>query len=233
MPTQNHQTEAKASWDKVWDKVFQELEWGKYPGESLIRFIARNFYKRDRKNTKLLEVGCGPGANVWYMAREGFDVYGMEGSKTAVERGKARMEKEGVKVTFSIGDIVALPYQNGFFDGVVDAECLTHNNRENLERILKEIRRVLKTGGLFYSRTFTEQVYLGKNPKQVGPNEFIEASDGPFFGRGFVRLTTREGVEELYGKYFKILSVDKNDYTEQNGKILISEWVIICQKEGK
>ena len=60
-------------WNKVWEKVFRENEWGKYPSESLIRFVARNFYKADdRFAVKILEVGCGTGANLWYMLREGF-----------------------------------------------------------------------------------------------------------------------------------------------------------------
>ena len=33
-------------WDKGWDKIFSTAEWGKYPGEELIRFIARNFFSR-------------------------------------------------------------------------------------------------------------------------------------------------------------------------------------------
>jgi tRNA G46 methylase TrmB len=52
-----------------------QQEWGKYPPEHVIRFVARNFYRvPDRKYVHLLEVGCGPGANVWFMAREGFAV---------------------------------------------------------------------------------------------------------------------------------------------------------------
>lgn len=35
------------SWDPIWEKVFKDNEWGKYPGENLIQFVARNFYKRE------------------------------------------------------------------------------------------------------------------------------------------------------------------------------------------
>ena len=35
---------------EVWEKIFQENEWGKYPSVPVIRFIARNFYKM--KNRK-------------------------------------------------------------------------------------------------------------------------------------------------------------------------------------
>ena len=37
----------------------------------------------DRRSVRLLEVGCGPGGNVWYMAREGYQVSG-DGSAVAM-----------------------------------------------------------------------------------------------------------------------------------------------------
>ena len=59
------------SWDATWEEVFRQQEWGKYPGEDLIRFVARNFYNVEkRSDIKILEVGCGPGANLWFIARE-------------------------------------------------------------------------------------------------------------------------------------------------------------------
>jgi hypothetical protein len=58
-------------WDPVWENIFSSIPWGKYPPEELIRFVARNFYAALQRNRiKLLEMGCGPGANLWYMARE-------------------------------------------------------------------------------------------------------------------------------------------------------------------
>ena len=34
------------AWDSVWDGVFRENEWGKYPDENLIRFVAGKYYAR-------------------------------------------------------------------------------------------------------------------------------------------------------------------------------------------
>ena len=31
-------SEINKSWDPIWEKVFLESPWGKYPGESLIQF---------------------------------------------------------------------------------------------------------------------------------------------------------------------------------------------------
>ena len=84
-----------SSWNPIWENVFVNNEWGKYPSESLIQFIAHNFYKKNRSEVKLLEVGCGTGANVWYITREGFDGNGIDGSETAIKRGIARFVVEG------------------------------------------------------------------------------------------------------------------------------------------
>ncbi len=78
---------------KIWENIFQNKEWGKYPPIPLVRFVAKNFYNvPNRKEIKILELGFGTGANLWYLAREGFSVYGIEGSKTAVEKAIKRFK---------------------------------------------------------------------------------------------------------------------------------------------
>lgn len=57
---------------------------------SLVIFYA----VEDRATIKVLEVGCGPGANIWYLAREGFSVYAVEGSASAIEKAHNRLAAE-------------------------------------------------------------------------------------------------------------------------------------------
>ena len=218
------------SWDPVWEKVFQEQEWGKYPSESLIRFIARNFYKKDRQNTKILEVGCGTGANIWYLSREGFDTYGIDGSNTGILLATKRLENENLKAHLSTDDILALPYENDFFDCVIDVECLYANNYKNSSKILLDIKRVLKKGGLFYSRTFSDHMFVG-NAHPISENlEFKYIDEGPLAGKGFVRLSSRNLIKKLYCKFFNLRTVDLLEYSRDNGQMKISEWIIIGEK---
>ena len=116
----------------VWDKIFNEKEWGKYPSEDLIRFIAKYFYNssNDRKNIKILEIGSGPGANLWFLAREGFCVYGIDLSKKAIEISKERLELEvsGWKGSLFCGDISNLNFEDDFFDAVIDIEAGSCND---------------------------------------------------------------------------------------------------------
>src|SRR5207247_2009282 len=83
------------SWDPVWEGVFTSQNWGKYPGEDVIRFVARNYYAaEDRSKVRFLEVGSGTGANLWFLAREGFSAHGMEGSPTAAGLARQRLDSE-------------------------------------------------------------------------------------------------------------------------------------------
>ena len=213
----------------IWELFFSG-EVGKYPSEHLIRFVANNFYKNDRRSTRILEVGCGPGANIWYISREGFDPYGIDGSPTAIKKAIKRLGDENLIADFKVGDINKLPYENNFFDAIIDNECIYSNTYYDSNLIMQEIKRVLKKDGLFFSRTFAEDTYIGENSKQIGYLAFEEATDGPMAHHGFIRLTDKRIIDELYGKYFMVISLDKMTYTRNNGEYTISEWIIISKK---
>src|SRR5258705_850256 len=80
-----------SSFDPVWEEIFRAQEWGRYPDAYVVRFVARNFYARERRTVRLLDVGSGPGASTWYMAREGFAVAAIDGSAAALARLEQRL----------------------------------------------------------------------------------------------------------------------------------------------
>jgi SAM-dependent methyltransferase len=222
---------AIVSWDPVWEKIFRENEWGKYPSESLIRFIARNFYSSDRREIRILEVGCGTGANLWFISREGFGAYGIDGSRVAIDKASERLKEEGLCAELHVGDIVELsPFQDNFFDAVIDVECIYSNNAVNARKIFSEINRVLKNNGLFYSRTFSDKTSVGEAADYISELEVLNASEGPLQGKGFIRLSNEKSIHDLYSPYFKIHSIDTLDYTESNRQMNVSEFIIISSK---
>src|SRR5271155_1362805 len=92
------------TWDPIWEDIFRSRSWGKYPPEHVIRFIALSFSGAvDRSKVRLLEIGFGPGANVWFMAREGFSVSGIDGSPTAIQRAQERLASEGLAADLRVG----------------------------------------------------------------------------------------------------------------------------------
>ncbi len=102
------------SFDSIWEKIHVTQEWGKYPSEFVVRFIARNYYDMDRKTIKVLDFGCGGGSNTWYLAREGFDTYAFDGFKSAIEKVRTRLEGENLPADLKILDVLDLDYADNF-----------------------------------------------------------------------------------------------------------------------
>ena len=220
-------------WNKGWDKIFKENEWGKYPPEELVRFIARNYYSYpNRKDIKILVVGSGTGANLWYLTKEGFGVTGIDGSRVGVERAKKRLKEESLVVNIETGDVVALPFADNSFDCAIDNECIYANSYEDSRKIMSEIHRILKPKGKFFSKTFMAGTYGdGKGKKIEGEkNTYIELCEGALRkGYGIIRFTDEEEIKDLY-KDFNIESIDYVIRSEQNRKYEVKEWIIICSK---
>jgi ubiquinone/menaquinone biosynthesis C-methylase UbiE len=219
------------SWDQTWEKVFASRQWGKYPSESVIRFVARNFFKvPERSEVKILEIGCGGGANLWFLSKEGFCAYGIDGSESAIAQASALMKKEGQQANLFVGDVIALPYQDNFFDAVLDVQCLSHNTMESCSKILSEISRVMKVGGVFYSRTFSDQCSISPNATRLRPFEYKDIPDGNFTGCGYIKLLNTPQVADLYRSRFRINYQDFSSYTYDNGKYNVAEHVLWCEK---
>ena len=221
------------TWNSNWEEIFKNSQRGKYPPEELIRFIARRYYHEpDRKSLKILEVGCGSGANIWYLAREGFAVYGIDGSKTAIHQANLRLDTENLNAELTVGDIINLPYKKDFFDCIIDVECIYANTLADSKNIIEEIYRVLKPGGNFFSKTFMEGIVKpGDGTLLKGePHTYQSISTGPLSAKvGIQRLTSENDIARLYS-VFTIESVDYIIRSEENRKYEIREFLISCKK---
>jgi len=222
-------------WDPGWDDVFRAKDWGSYPPEELVRFMGRNFFSApDRKAVRVLEIGCGAGANLLFLAQEGFDATGLDGSAVALEQAKSRLNARGLSVWLDQGDAMDLPYSDTGFDCVLDIECVYANTLADSRKILGEAHRVLKPGGLLFSKTFM----TGTSGEETGrrmegeDNTFLELPDGPFNkGYGVIRLTAEEEILTLYD-HFDNISVDYVIRSDFNRAKEVREWLITCRRKN-
>lgn len=219
------------SFDPIWDEVFRSQAWGKYPGEDLIRFVARNFYRApDRGAVRILEAGCGPGANLWYIAREGFAAYGVDGSATAISQARARLDSEcrGWKGELKVGDITQLPFEDNSFDAVIDNEAICCNSFENSVRIYDELARVCKPEGKLFSRTFAKGCWGDGTGQPVGRNAWVVA-EGPLLNKGYARFTALSELPELI-RGFHLSEVELLTRTMDARACEVKEWLITGEK---
>lgn len=220
------------SWDPVWEKIFRERSsWGKYPPEELVRFIALNYYQvPDRSQVSILEIGCGPGGGPsWYIAREGFAFFGIDGSKTAIERAKCRFSEETLSGEFVCGPLNELPWKDETFDCVIDVACLQCNSEADTRQILKEVHRVLKTGGRHFSLTLRDGCWGDGLGKRLDDTSMFDVTEGPFAHMGTIRFATRESIISLY-QDFRELQLEYSVRSVDGCRHEISNWIVMCQK---
>ncbi|MCL4440760.1 MAG: class I SAM-dependent methyltransferase [Firmicutes bacterium] len=220
------------SFDLVWEQIHQEQEWGKYPSEEVIRFIARNFYRRNRAEVRLLDLGCGTGAATWFMAREGFDVYALDGSETAVYKAEQRMRDEGLKAKIAVADAACLPYPNEFFDGVVDSAMIYAHTVENIRVILKECYRVLKKEGKLFSTGLFKIGMTGYGTgEKLEENTFRELTEGSLAHRGIAHFFTKQQIMDFWSTAgFKNMVIDSLERTDHGGAESINYYLVEAEK---
>ncbi|MGB4114929.1 MAG: class I SAM-dependent methyltransferase [Polaromonas sp.] len=196
-----------------WDEKFSSRAWGRYPPEDLVRFMGRRFRDADRKLVRVLEVGCGPGANIWFLHREGYAVHGIDISQTAIDLAAARLATENIGLhspaaDLRVGNFSNLPWPEAHFDVVVDVFALYANTLDVISQALSEIDRVLKSGGLLYTKLWgTHTTGFGQG-LALEPGTFDAIRTGPCASMGVTHFFTREEIKTVFGKFFQPIAVD-------------------------
>ncbi len=182
---------------KWYEKSYSQLGFKaqrRYPNEELLRFFGRNFFDKkriDRKNIKVLEVGCGSCSNLWMIAKEGFDAHGIDISQASINLGKKMLRSwGGVKADLRVSDMLKLPYSDNFFNIIVDVFSTNCLNQKDFFSAIEEIRRVLKRNGIFFSYipSTNSDAFKKYKPSKKIDNltlDGIKRKSSPFFGNDY------------------------------------------------
>jgi SAM-dependent methyltransferase len=105
---------------------------------------------------RILDAGCGGGRNLVYFLRAGFEVFGVDREPEAVAavRGLAAELAPGLPATnFQVAEVDRLPFEAESLDAVLSSAVLHFAADEaHLRRMVAEMWRVLRPGGLLFAR---------------------------------------------------------------------------------
>ena len=113
--------------------------------------------KIDPQATAALDVGCGGGFLTEEIARMGFDTTGVDPSERSVRAAADHARESGLNICYGTGAGESLPFEDRSFGAVFCCDVLEHVH--DLPKVISEISRVLKPGGIFcydtLNRTWT------------------------------------------------------------------------------
>jgi 2-polyprenyl-6-hydroxyphenyl methylase / 3-demethylubiquinone-9 3-methyltransferase len=99
-----------------------------------------------------LEVGCGGGILCEEIARMGCNTIGIDPSNPSINTATKHASDNGLTITYIIGVGEKLPFHDNTCDIVLCCDVLEHV--QDLPKVISEISRVLKPGGVFLYDTF-------------------------------------------------------------------------------
>lgn len=203
--------------EENWDDVYTEKFGGTwYPNEGVVKFTARyiqrkvgiDLYDVKKKIRRVLDIGCGNGRHAVFFAEQGFDVYGIDISKEAIEIANAWLVKKGLKANLRVSDIEKLPFGDESFDVVISAEVLDHVPFSKAKKAMMEIKRILApNGGGYITLRSTEDSEFGRGEK-VEHNTFV-LQEG--YEKGIIQhYFDLEEIKELF-EGFKIFDIELHE----------------------
>jgi SAM-dependent methyltransferase len=134
-----------------WDSLYQQnKQMSIYPWTDLVSYVIKygniNKYE-NRKDFKVLELGCGVGANISLFLNLGIDYYSIEGSQTAIN---LILEKYPELINnIKVGDFCKDINFNIEFDLIIDRASVTHNTTKDIKKCLELVHNKLKCNGIF------------------------------------------------------------------------------------
>jgi SAM-dependent methyltransferase len=103
---------------------------------------------------RALDLGCGTGTNVITLAKNGWQVTGIDFAPRAIALARRKARQAGVQVDLRVGDVTRLEDIHGTFDLILDLGCFHSLDKSGRQAYLRNIQRLLSQSGIYLLYTF-------------------------------------------------------------------------------
>jgi SAM-dependent methyltransferase len=175
-----------ARWRRGWDKGV---------GPELVRLVeSRRLTPSRLAPGRAVDLGCGTGANVLFLAENGFDAVGVDFSPVAVEQAQRAARRHGLadRARFVVGDVTAhgIPGADGPFDLVVAYNTLQDLRGHARTAMAATIRRLSRPGSVvvlwcYYGNLRDLPLVSYKGPSRLAPFVVTPGEEKELFGSNF------------------------------------------------
>lgn len=217
---------------KEWEGLHsQERFRPKYPSDHVVRFIFSEFSRdsKERRQLKILDLGCGAGVHTVFLAKEGFCVFATDISKTGLAVTRKRLLENNLMAVIKNANMEIQPFEDNFFDGAISFGVFYYNNTEGYQKAVGELYRVLKKGGKAFVFARTVDDYRFGKGKEIEKNTFILNTSETNEKNMAMHFLDKKDIKKIF-KNFSDIGVEKTETTFSNLKNKNSDWIIRLKK---
>jgi len=199
-------------------------------------------YTLESSVLEVLEIGCGSGNNLWFLAEQGHNCYGIDGSASAIMETKRTLESRNVNAKLYVAEFQDLPFKDQSMDMIIDRESLCCQDINNIDLSLNEVKRVLKKGGVYISFRFSDThptlALLNQglcSGKCIEKNTWEDIGCGGLSGTGITHFSSIDELKQQHSFLnLKYINEHKNiitkDYSNDN-RISYAEYILVGTKK--
>lgn len=215
-------TKSKAwNWNNVSSPQWEE------PASEMYSLLKR-WQKANFK--KILDLGCGIGRHAIFFSKNGFDVGACDLSQEGIDKLNKLIKNKGLNINAEVSDMLSLPYENNSFDGLIAFHVISHTDDKGIDKVLSEIKRVLKLQGEAFITFNSKNSLSFKNPdnKHLSENTVVKTTG---FETGIPHFyTNKEGVEKLLVDFEIVEFFYKEEYFQNIDYVGAHYFILVKNK---
>ena len=211
---------AHQEWDLRWKTEEGRKAWS-VPAKDVVEVLD---LLKERGTKKVLDLGCGVGRHSILLAKSGFAVHALDGSDTGIAHLEDMCKAENIDINATCAEMTNLPYQDSYFDYILAWNVIYHGNLSVVKRVLSEVLRILKPGGIFQLTMLSKRNSEYNHGKCISLNTFVNDADISDKNHPHFYCSSSELMQLLMG--FEIISsLDKQQVREGS-----YHWNIVAEK---
>ncbi len=187
-----------ARWDNLWrDEAYVARNWLD-PDPHIVRLTP---IMQGRRVQRVLDLGCGVGRHLLYLARQGFEGHALDIS----------------------------PYPDAFFDWALSVQVIHHTTAATLRQVIHHVHHKLKPGGFFFVTFPPVENASANDGQEIEPRTFQREEDGEPLLHHYVTAEEIDALMEGFRLLEKRL--EPHESRDQFGQTTSKpRWNVLAQK---
>jgi tellurite methyltransferase len=162
------------AWNQAWQTEEGRADW-MVPEHFVVEMVEP---LRAASVKRVLDLGFGVGRHAIHLAKEGFQIDGIDASANGLVFAQEWAALEEVALSLTTGDMSRLPYDTGEFDAILTWNVIYHGTMDVVQQTIDELTRCLKPRGYLVCSLISTQHHMVGQGVEIEPRTFVIPGGG-------------------------------------------------------